>query len=286
MWGFDMKNLLGPQLPLGNLWIRKGRWCSFFFHLFFLIAAEKNLMWRVKKKKRWDNAKPRCIKSIKNKTDCQSISCDVAGHLQRAPPPYPLVSAAGQCTASRSHFTFTFNSPWLFAPTPPLPTGANCYDWWQASRLRVTCSSPRRFPAPRRHLQSCQPSRGPGPDRPHWRSCPHHRATRCRRTDGGISQVSTHSFFLALYSVYSKQNQTVFHSFKWFFSTPRECKDIGLLGALSPAFIFITVADGESQLVGDCCWWCFNTARSRRKLAEPATRACLDLLCSSSKNKK
>lgn len=145
--------------------------------------------------------------NTKNKTDCQSISRDVAGHPP-APTSVPPCVCSGTCTSSISHFTFTFNSPWLFAPTPPLPTGANCYDWWQASRLRVTCSSPRRFPAPRRHLQSCQPSRGPGPDRPHWRSCPQHRAKRCRRTDGGISQVSTHSFFLALYHVYLKQNKT------------------------------------------------------------------------------
>lgn len=48
------------------------------------------------------------------------------------------------------------------------------------------------------------------------------------------------------------QNKTkqFFSFFQMIFSTSRECKDIGLLGALSSAFIFITVADGESQLVG------------------------------------
>lgn len=235
MWDFDMKNLLRPWLPLSNLWIQKGRWHSppphpsfFWWHLRKIWCGE----WKK------SNTNMHQINN-KKKTACQSISLWWSRASPMAPC-NPLVSAAGYAWPVvssqvwiRSHFAFAFNSPWLLAPTSQLPTGANCCDWWQASRLRVTCSSSRRFPAPQRHLQSCQPSRGPGPDRPHWPSCPCHCTKRCGRTDGGISQVSTHSSFLALSSVYlkktNKQQNWSFSFFEMIFATTRECKDSSLL---------------------------------------------------------
>lgn len=180
--------------------------------------------------------------------------------------------------------------PDSWPPTSQLPTTANCCDWWRACRIKVPCCSPCRFPALRRHLQSCQPSRGASPDRPHWPSCPRHRATCSGHSDGRISQVSALSFILAfygisIYSLYLKKiwsKTNIFFLPSNYFLPPNGNENMfSLLGALSYTFIFITVEDGESQLVGVYCWWWFNASCSQRKLVDQtcwfdsATRECL-----------